>query len=311
MMMQRSKSKTEIGDKDGFPSRSSLHLRLDEDDDDDDDEIVFFEEEDDAPNLENVDYEDFDYFCDDANDDVTGYTRTEIAQEVVFVRSSKDPDTGAFIRETKSLRWCIQNECEEVEPGLWSGAWFFTYLLGEKEGKRAWVEAMNKRFVKECGGKAMKIDHDEFCAMLREKDKGNRAFSRGQYKSALDNYLHAENLLGGAVSGMYLVPHQRAELVKLLSNQSECYLRMNKFDDAILQATAALQLDRRHEKSLLRRAKALYEGADPLKTLNSGVAASAAEDLQVLIELESGGAQEARDLLNEIEVKINSSSKSQ
>jgi tetratricopeptide (TPR) repeat protein len=310
MMMSRSKSKNEMGDKDSFTSRSSLPLLLDKEEDDDD-EIVFFEEEDDEThNLENIDYKDYEYF-DGGHDDVTGYTKTELAQQVVFVRSSKDPKTGAFVRETKGLRWCIQNDCEEVEPGVWSGAWFFTYLLGEKEGKRAWVEAMNKRLVKECGGKAMKVDHDEFCAMLREKDKGNRSFSRGQYKSALDSYLRAENLLGGAVSGMYLVPHQRAELVKVLSNQAECYLRMKKFDDAILQASTALQLNKRHEKSLLRRAKALYEGADRLKTLNSGVAARAAEDLQVIIELESSGAKEARDLLNEIEMKMNSSSKSQ
>jgi hypothetical protein len=34
------------------------------------------------------------------------------------------------------------------------------------------------------------------------------------------------------VPGIYLVPEQRDELVKILSNQAECYLRMMKYDES-------------------------------------------------------------------------------
>jgi tetratricopeptide (TPR) repeat protein len=292
-----------MSDKDSFTSRSSLPLLRDEDDDND--EIVFFDEDDVE---EQCEYDDYDYGYDLDGDELPpGYTRNELAHEVIFVRSSKDPTTGDFYREKKELLWCIQNRCEEAEPGVWSGAWYFTYLFGEKEGRRSWVESTNKRLVKECGGKAMKVDHDEFCAMLQEKDKGKRAFSRGQYKSALDCYLKAEKLLGGGVSGMYLGPHQRAELVKVLSNQAECCLRMKKYEDAIMQSTAALQLDKRHQKSMLRRAKAIVYGAERLQSLNSMLDSMAAEDLRAIIATKSQGAAEAQSLMNHIEVKVNAS----
>ena len=78
---------------------------------------------------------------------------------------------------------------------------------------------------------------------------------------------------------------------------------MKKFDDTITVATAALQLDKRHEKSLMRRAKASYEGSGRLKTYNSGVAARAAEDLQTIIDINGDGSAEARELLDQIEMK--------
>lgn len=261
-------------------------------------EIVIFDQ------TEAVEIYDSDY-QDESDGDFQGYTRSELNQEVTFVRSSKDPQTGDFYREKKDLSWVLQNGCEEAERGVWSGAWYFTYLFGEKEGKMAWLESMNKRLAKESGGKAIKFDHNEFCNMLRLKAKGNRAFQRGQYKSALDSYLKAEKTLGGEVSGMYLVPHQRAELVKVLSNQAECYLRMNKFEDAIVQATAALKLDKRHGKSRLRRAKGLVYGADRLNTLNSMIASRAAEDLQVIMQMNGGECAEAHSLMNEIDAKMN------
>ena len=96
--------------------------------------------------------------------------------------------------------------------------------------------------------------------MVRLKKKRKSAFNRGQLKTALDCFVKAEELLGGDVTGIYLVPHQRAAMVTLLSNQAECYLRLKKHEEAIVQATKALQLDRRHSKSLLRRAKATISG---------------------------------------------------
>jgi hypothetical protein len=288
-------------DIDRATSRSSLQFLGDEEEDGKD-EIVFFGED---PEYETQDssYDFYDY--DELEGDFPpGYSRSELAQHVVFIKSSKDPNTRDFYRETKDLLWCLENGCEEASSGIWSGAWYFIFLYGEKEGNRAWIDAQNKRLVKESDGKARKFDNDVFCAMLTQKKKGNRDFSRGQYKSALDSYLEAEKSLGGAVSGFYLVPHQRAELVQILSNQAECYLRMQKYDDAILQATEALQLDKRHQKSLLRRAKASFYGAERLQVLNSVVAAQATEDLQLIIEMKSEGVEEAKSLMKDINAKV-------
>ena len=301
-----------MSDKDNFTSRSSSLPRLrDEYDDDDDHEIVIFEEEDDDDNgLPS--YDEYDYYFEHDNKTYnnqelpSGYTRSELAQRVTFVRSAKDDSTGDFIRQEKELIWCLQNHAEEAQPGVWSGAWYFTYLFGEKEGRRAWSEAQKRRMVQECGGKAMTVDPNVFGDMLQEKLKGNRAFSRGQYKTALDCYLKAEYILGGEGSGMFLVPHQRDELVKILSNQAEVYLRMKKYEKAMAQATAALQLDKRHQKSMLRRAKAVVYGAEHLASLDAMVEAMTAEDLQFIIATKSQGAAEAQSLMDQIDAKVKS-----
>lgn len=291
--------------------------------DDDNDEVVLFEEE--VGDGDTDDQQSFPFTTFVSGGGFGGsfnVTGKEPDGEVVFVRSSKDPVTGDFYGEPKTMQWCIDNGFEEVKPGVWSGEWFFTYLFGEEEGRRAWVESTNKRLVKESGGKAMRASVSQLRAMLTEKQKGNRAFNRGQYKRALDSYLKAEQHMGGAVSGMFLIPQHRDELVKVLSNQAECYLRMKKYDKAIVQATTALSLDRNHTKSMLRRARATYQKA--LRTsaanttrssngLNSIVVARAAEDLQRVINMKStASTSEAQALLDEMERSINGlSTKSQ
>ena len=299
-------------DRVSFSSRTSISSRtsvpnlLREDADDDTDEILIFEEDGETPTAFEVEDEDYDYGLGFAEDLPQGYSLKELEQVVTFVRSSKNPNTGDFEQESKTLLWCIENGCEEAQPGVWSGCWYFTYLFGEEEGKRAWIETRNKRLVKEGGGKARQVAQDDFTAMLRLKEKGKRAFNRGQYKTALDCFVKAEELLGGDVTGIYLVPHQRAAMVTLLSNQAECYLRLKKHEEAILQATKALQLDRRHSKSLLRRAKATISASDR-HVLHSMAAASAAEDLHAIIEMKGEGAQEAQKLIDEISERRNAS----
>lgn len=49
------------------------------------------------------------------------------------------------------------------------------------------------------------------------------------------------------------------EVVKILSNQAECQLRLCEYKDAARLATDALILDSDHEKSRIRRAKAELE----------------------------------------------------
>jgi tetratricopeptide (TPR) repeat protein len=293
--------------RESYSSRSSVPSLQAEDYDDETDEILIFEEDGNAPPSSFEVEEEYEYGVGFHEDLPQGYSLTELEQTVTFVRSSKNLKKGDFDRERKSLLWCIENGYEEVQPGVWSGCWYFTYLFGEDEGKRAWVETMNRRLVKEGGGRARQVSIDNYAAMLLQKDKGKRAFCRAQYKSALDCYVTAEELMGGDIIGMYLVPHQRTELVTLLSNQSECYIRMKKYDEAITQAAKALQLDKRHSKSLLRRAKATLRGAEShgSSAWNSMAAARAAEDLQAIIEMKGEVVPEAESLIEEIEEKLN------
>lgn len=228
-----------------------------------------------------------------------GCTVDELNQVVTFVTSRKDPKTGDFIQERKSTLWCLRHGCEELLPRLWSNYWYFTFLYGEEEGKRVWLDTQNRRLVKQSNGKAIKVDRDDFDQMLTYKEKGNRDFNRCQYNSALENYIIAEQIIGGDVMGLYLVKEQRAELVNVLSNQAECYLRMKKYTEAIMKSTAAIKLDSRHEKSILRRAKALVYGAsdglcfDPLGPLNIIL-----EDFKKIVEMNGHGAKELGQLLD-------------
>jgi hypothetical protein len=278
-----------------WTTRSSYPSSGADDDGNSDDEIVFFGDEAEYESAE-VDYENY-YFEEEKKEDLpSGYSRDELYQKVVFVKSRKDAD-GQFIREKKELLWCLNNGCEEVEKGIWSDVWYFEYLYGKECGKTAWIDSQSRRLVKEQCGKARHIDNHTFCAMLKKKEKGNRAFSREQYKSALDNYIEAEHYLGGAGAGIYLVAAQREELVKVLSNQAECYLRMHKYEDAIIKSSAAIQLNKHHEKSLLRRAKAILQAKNKDNTVDSLMEAQAKEDLQVLISLDGQGTLEAEALL--------------
>lgn len=284
--------------------RDSLHKssvpQLLREDDDENDEILIFDE--DAFGVD----EEYEYGIGLDENLPPGYSIGELEHQVTFVRSSKNPETGAFDLERKNLLWCIEHGCEEVQPGVWSGFWYFTFLFGEQEGRRSWVDAMNKRLVKEGGGKAVQIDHEDYGAMLYNKEKGKRAFYRGQYKIALDCYIKGEALMGGDVTGMYLVPHQRADMVTLLSNQAECYLRMKKYEDAMVQASRALQLDRRHKKSLLRRAKAVLYGCEPLALTHgkATVRTSISDDLEAIVGMDGPGTKEAQLLLSEMDEKL-------
>lgn len=295
-------------EKELYSSRSSVqvpYLQGEDYDDDETDEILIFEEDGESPTSFEVE-EEYEYGVGLHDDLPQGYSMKELEQTVTFVRSSKNPRTGDFDQERKSLLWCIENGYEEAQPGVWSGCWYFTYLFGEEEGKRAWIETMNKRLVKQGGGRARQVSNDNYAAMLMQKEKGKRAFCRGQYKSALDFYLRAEELMGGDIMGMYLVPQQRAELVTLLSNQSECYLRLKKYEEATMQATKALQLDKRHSKSLLRRAKATIGSSEQQGSLMfSSMHFGAAEDLQAIIEMKGEAVPEAQSLISEIEENVN------
>jgi tetratricopeptide (TPR) repeat protein len=279
-----------MGDNDSnfstlFSSRSVPLLK--EEDDDSQDEIVLFDEDDEFDsNIIEEDYSDYDDLI---------KNRKQCNRMVTFVHSSKN-SKGNFFTERKTCTECIENGCEEAEPGVFAPLWYFTYLFGEIQGKKAWSEAVNSRRVKDRGGKAIKISNDAFRSVVSERERGNRCFQRDQYNSALESYLKSESLVG--IPGIYLIPDQRDELVKILSNQAECYLRMMKYEEARDAANDALLLDKKHLKSILRRAKAIYYGAKRTKTITLDTVAQATEDLALIVEEKGRGAEEAEALMD-------------
>lgn len=88
----------------------------------------------------------------------------------------------------------------------------------------------------------------------------------------------------------------RDEIVKILSNKSECLLRLKMYEEASWSATQALALDPRHEKSLVRNAKAcLY-----MKNRTGLFVSQAYFDLRKAVAINGKGALEARKLLMEV-----------
>jgi tetratricopeptide (TPR) repeat protein len=89
------------------------------------------------------------------------------------------------------------------------------------------------------GGKSVNSEID------RLKDQGNLEFASKNYNKALDKY--QECLIKDVPADIKLI---------LYSNSAECYLRLKSPDQALDQAEKALNIDPKHIKSLLRRAKA-------------------------------------------------------
>ena len=89
------------------------------------------------------------------------------------------------------------------------------------------------------GGRSANSDQE------RLKDSGNLAFTSHQYQEAISIY---KKCLGTD-------PNDSLKVI-LYSNQAECYLRLKNSDKAEESASMALEVDPKHVKSYLRRAKA-------------------------------------------------------
>lgn len=98
-----------------------------------------------------------------------------------------------------------------------------------------------------------KMEDAEFNELMEHKKAGNDAFSKKRYEEAIEEYDNALMM----VDSIFVAPRsQMDQIVNVLSNQAECYLRLKQYEDAGQAATNALLLDSGHEKSRLRRAKA-------------------------------------------------------
>jgi tetratricopeptide (TPR) repeat protein/ferredoxin len=79
------------------------------------------------------------------------------------------------------------------------------------------------------------------------KHRGNEQYVAGIYADAVNSY----------IKGLTMQPNESLKLL-LLSNRSIAYFKLGAHTKAVADATAALQLDATHCKSVLRCVKALY-----------------------------------------------------
>lgn len=248
-------------------------------------------------------YEDegYDFHDDDhlLSRDYPGYTVADLLRQVTFIRP--DGDT-----EGKDVYWCLGNSFREVKDGVWSGEWCEKYgctyptsddhVNTELARKRTALERRLEHVVDK------NVDSKVFQSALNLKNTGNAYFAKGDYQRAIQCYKKATKKLG---LGALLSGEQREEMVKILSNQAECFLRLEWYVNAQGCATEALTLDAQHEKSLVRRAKATFYGAEhDAHGINPFATTQALHDLDKVIGMNGRGAKEAKTLKEAINQEL-------
>ena len=132
-------------------------------------------------------------------------------------------------------------------------------------------------------------------SILDYKQKGNAAFSKQEYYEAISQYQNALDCCGKVK--LYVAPKDQIEtIVTILSNLSECFLRLKKYQQAGKTATDALVLDNSHEKSRMRRVKAELGLAGAPQLIQAKL------DLEEIINVHysKAGVQQANEYLEEV-----------
>lgn len=225
-----------------------------------------------------------------------GYTLAELYQGVTFSRPGGD-------HEGKDVMWCLDNGFREIQDGVWSGNWHPDYP-GPDEERDTELSRRSRDLKKSLQTLVDRnVDPPTFEEALSLKAKGNSLFCAKQYRDALTPYTQAKEKLGGI--GMILSGDQRAEMVTILSNEAECYLRLKWYTEAQMSATSAIALDGKHVKSLLRRAKAtLYGSVYDDNGINPFACAQVEEDLEKIIRMNDDGVEEASKLQEEMRARM-------
>ena len=110
---------------------------------------------------------------------------------------------------------------------------------------------------------------------VKEKEKGNNFFKKGEYEEAIESYTKAMKL--DATSAIYP------------ANRALCYLKLSKYKEAEEDSTIAIKLDPKYSKAYFRRASARKS----LKKYPHAI-----DDLNKLIELEPTNKQAVAEKLS-------------
>jgi hypothetical protein len=237
----------------------------------------------------------------DDSDDDFGYPGEKMSkaerrrreQEVTFSR----PDGTT---EGKDIGWCISNGFEEIENGLWSGPWYYSdHGLTRPDSSNTPLPGHNP-FPNPTEPPRKPIDTAIFQQAIVSKNQGNEEFRLQNYETACRFYDRALAAFPPPLA--FLLPaEQKAEKVKIHSNKAECYIRMGRNSDAVMEASAALELDKKHTKSRLRRTKAAWSdiqktlgNATSISMVNPFAIAKVTDDLDYIIRQRDGeGVREA------------------
>ncbi|CAF1354600.1 unnamed protein product [Rotaria sordida] len=108
------------------------------------------------------------------------------------------------------------------------------------------------------------------------REQGNQAFKQEHFQEAIDRYTDAINIL----NDQQLNETIKNDFTKCYSNRAQCYINLGQYEDAIEDATKALEYTPADQKSLFRRANAFER---------SGKLNEAISDAQRLISISSKG----------------------
>mmetsp|Transcript_61708 Transcript_61708/g.182269 ORF Transcript_61708/g.182269 Transcript_61708/m.182269 type:complete len:182 (-) Transcript_61708:210-755(-) len=98
------------------------------------------------------------------------------------------------------------------------------------------------------------LDDSYTTDLIYLKQKGNRHFMAKTYKAAIDAFEDAIDYV--CMYHFFVAPcNQILEVVNILSNQAECYLRLHDYDEAAGCVTNVIILDGDYEKARITRAK--------------------------------------------------------
>ncbi|CAF3365913.1 unnamed protein product [Rotaria socialis] len=108
------------------------------------------------------------------------------------------------------------------------------------------------------------------------REQGNQVFKQGKFQEAIDRYSDAINLL----ADLPLSETTKTDFTKCYSNRAQCFIHLNQYEEAIEDATRALEYTPADEKSLYRRSSAF----ERLGRLNEAIS-----DAQRLISISPKG----------------------
>jgi len=112
-----------------------------------------------------------------------------------------------------------------------------------------------------------------------EKENGNKAFKRGDWRAAINHYTKAWQ--------------QDTLLISAINNRAMAYLKLNEYEKALEDCQIVLERDANNVKALLRRAVAYS---------NTGQVDDAQRDVDNVLRLEQNNV-EALNLLKELEMR--------